>query len=233
MDPVAPLAELAAERGIGCHVDACIGGFVLPFLEQLGRPIPPWDFRVPGVTELSVDIHKYGYTPKGASVVLHRDEDWKALQWFLFDAWPAGLYGSPGIAGARPAAPIAIAWAVINHLGQAGYRAIAKTLIEVIDQMRAGVDAIDGIEIVGDPIGPVLAIRATDPALNIYAIADAVDAMGWFLNRNTEPASFHVMLSPVHQSLIQRLLDDMRTAVERNRLAGPSAGSIATEVRYS
>ena len=106
----------------GCHVDACIGGFVLPFLERLGVDVPPWDFRVDGVTEISADIHKYGYAPKGASVVLHRDADWFGHQVFLYDHWPSGLYGSPGVAGARSAAPIATAWAVLRHLGVRGLR---------------------------------------------------------------------------------------------------------------
>jgi len=233
MDPVTELAALAAEWGIACHVDGCIGGFVLPFLEMLGRPVPPWDFRVPGVTEISADIHKYGYTPKGASVILHRDPDWQALQWFLYDAWPSGIYGSPGIAGARPSAPIAIAWAVQAHLGIAGYRAIAETLLGAVDAFRAGVDAIVGLAFVGDPVGPVMAIEATDPALDIFAIADDVDAHGWFLNRNTQPLSIHVMLSPAHAPLVDQLVADLAAAVDRNRAAGPSDAATHGEVRYS
>jgi sphinganine-1-phosphate aldolase len=233
MDPVGDLAALAAERGIGCHVDGCIGGFVLPFLEALGRPVPPWDFRVPGVTEISTDIHKYGYTPKGASVVLHRDPDWQNLQWFLYDAWPSGIYGSPAIAGARPAAPIAIAWAVMNHLGRSGYRAIAETLVGAIDTVRAGIEAIPGLALVGDPIGPVMAIVATDPDLDIFAIGDDVDSQGWFLNRNTTPPGIHVMLSPAHAPLADQLVADIAAAVERNRAQGPTDGSARREVRYS
>ena len=234
MDPVEDLAGLAAERGVACHVDGCIGGFVLPFLEALGRPVPPWDFRVPGVTEISTDIHKYGFTPKGASVILHRDPDWQGLQWFLYDAWPSGIYGSPGIAGARPAAPIAIAWAVQAHLGLAGYRAIAQTLLDASDALRAGVAAIPGLALVGDPIGPVMAIEANEPDLDIFAIADDVDTKGWFLNRNTQPASIHVMLSPAHAPLVAQLVADLADAVDRNRAAGPSdAATNEREVRYS
>ena len=233
MDPVEELAALADERGIGCHVDGCIGGFVLPFLEALGRPVPPWDFRVRGVTEISTDIHKYGYTPKGASVVLHRDPDWQNLQWFLYDAWPSGVYGSPAIAGARPAAPIAIAWAVMNHLGQSGYRAIAETLLSAVDTVRSGVEAIPGLALVGDPVGPVMAIVATDPALDIYAIGDDVDSLGWFLNRNTQPPGIHLMLSPAHAPRVGQLVADLAAAVERNRSQGPSDDPVEREVRYS
>src|SRR6476659_7731551 len=129
MDPVADIAAIAAERGVGCHVDACIGGFVLPFMEALGRDVPPWDFRVEGVTEMSADVHKYGYCPKGASVILHRDDDWFGHQVFLYDDWGSGLYGSPGIAGARPAAPIATAWAALTYLGEQGYVDIMRDLM--------------------------------------------------------------------------------------------------------
>ncbi len=237
VDPVEELAGLAAERGVSCHVDGCIGGFVLPFLEDLGRPVPPWDFRVEGVTEISADIHKYGYTPKGASVIVHRDPDWRDLQWFLYDAWPSGLYGSPAVAGARPAAPIAIAWATLQHLGRSGYRAIAETLLEATSRLRAGIEAIDGLALVGDPVGPVMAIEATDPALDIFAIGDDVDANGWFTNRNTTPLSLHVMLSPAHAPLVEQLVADLAAATERNRSA--DAGGDGTDsregrqVRYS
>jgi len=236
VDPIEELAELASERGVSCHVDGCIGGFVLPFLEDLGRPVPPWDFRVEGVTEISTDIHKYGYTPKGASVILHRDADWRDLQWFLYADWPSGIYGSPAVAGARPAAPIAIAWAAMQHLGRSGYRAIAATLLEATDTLRAGIDAIDGLAFVGDPVGPVMAIEAVDPALDIFAIGDDVDSHGWFTNRNTSPLSLHLMLSPAHAALADELVADIAAAVERNRAAGgPDRGTDGGEhqVRYS
>src|SRR3954464_3782024 len=137
MDPVADIAALAAEHGIGCHVDACIGGFVLPFMEALGRDVPPWDFRVEGVTEMSADVHKYGFAPKGASVVLHRDADWFGHHFFVFSEWGSGLYGSPGVAGAKPAAPIATAWTVLHALGQEGYVEIMRGLLETTDRVRA------------------------------------------------------------------------------------------------
>jgi sphinganine-1-phosphate aldolase len=233
VDPVEELAALAAERGASCHVDGCIGTFVLPFLEDLGQLVPPWDFRVEGVTEISGDIHKYGYTPKGASVILHRDEDWRDLQWFLYADWPSGLYGSPAVAGARPAAPIAMAWAAMQHLGRAGYRAIAETLLEATNTVRAGVAAVDGLALVGDPVGPVLAIEATDPALDIFAIGDDVDTHGWFTNRNTSPLSLHVMLSPAHAPLAAQLVADLAAATERNRAAETTDDGGERQVRYS
>jgi glutamate/tyrosine decarboxylase-like PLP-dependent enzyme len=225
MDPVPELAALAAAHGIGCHVDACIGAFVLPFLERLGREVPPWDFRVEGVTEISADVHKYGYCPKGASVVLHRDPDWFGHQVFLFDDWPSGLYGSPAMAGARPAAPIAAAWATIQYLGADGYTEIMRGLMETTAKVRGAVESMPELEIVGDPIGPVLAI--TSEQVDLYAVADVMDDRGWNLNRNTKPLGLHLMLSPAHAAVADDLVTDLRWAVEHH---GESRG---VEARYS
>jgi glutamate/tyrosine decarboxylase-like PLP-dependent enzyme len=225
MDPVSSLATLAAEHGIGCHVDACIGGFVLPFLERLGRDVPPWDFRVDGVTEISVDVHKYGYCPKGASVILHRDPDWFSHQVFLYDDWPSGLYGSPAMAGARPAAPIAAAWAAINYLGVEGYTEMMRGLMETVAKVRSGIEELPGLEVVGDPIGPVLAFRSD--RVDLFAVADVMDDRGWNLNRNTSPPGLHVMLSPAHADVVDELLADLHFAVAHH---GESRG---TEARYS
>jgi glutamate/tyrosine decarboxylase-like PLP-dependent enzyme len=225
MDPVAELAALAAEHGAGCHVDACIGGFVLPFLERLGHDVPPWDFRVPGVSEMSADVHKYGYVPKGASVVLHRDDDWFGHQAFVYDQWPSGLYGSAAIAGARPAAPIATAWAVMTHLGADGYTDIVRDLMATTAKVRGAIEGFDGIDIVGDPIGPVLAF-ASD-TIDLYAVADVMDDRGWNLNRNTDPRGLHVMLSPAHGVVADALIADLTDAIEHH---GDSRG---VEARYS
>jgi glutamate/tyrosine decarboxylase-like PLP-dependent enzyme len=225
MDPVTELAALAAEHGAGCHVDACIGAFVLPFLERIGRDVPPWDFRVPGVTEMSADVHKYGYVPKGASVVLHRDNDWFGHQAFLYDRWPAGLYGSPAIAGARPAAPIATAWAVMTYLGAEGYDAIVRDLMATVDKVRAGVAAIGGIDVAGEPIGPVLAFHSD--RVDLAAVGDVMDERGWNLNRNNDPPGLHLMLSPAHAAVADQLLADLADAVANH---GESKG---VEVRYS
>lgn len=225
MDPVADLAGLAAEHGAGCHVDACIGGFVLPFLERLGHDVAPWDFRVDGVTEISADVHKYGYVPKGASVVLHRDDDWFGHQAFVYDTWPSGLYGSAAIAGARPAAPIATAWAVMTYLGAEGYTEIVRDLMETTAKVRGAIDDLEGVDIVGDPIGPVLA-WASD-TIDLYAVGDVMDDRGWNVNRNTDPRGLHVMLSPAHGAVADALVTDLADAVAHH---GESRGK---EARYS
>jgi glutamate/tyrosine decarboxylase-like PLP-dependent enzyme len=225
MDPVAEIAAIAADRGIGCHVDACIGGFVLPFMEALGCDVPPWDFRVEGVTEMSADVHKYGYAPKGASVVLHRDADWFGHQFFVYDEWGSGLYGSPGVAGAKPAAPIATAWTVLNALGQEGYVEIMRGLLGTVDRVRSCIDGLDGVELVGDPIGPVLALHSD--TVDLYAVGDVMDDRGWHVNRNVDPRGLHVMLSPAHASVVDDLVRDLTDAVAHH---GESRGK---EARYA
>jgi glutamate/tyrosine decarboxylase-like PLP-dependent enzyme len=225
MDPVVDLAALAASAGVGCHVDACIGAFVLPFLERLGHAVPPWDFRVEGVTEISADVHKYGFVPKGASVVLHRDDDWFGHQVFLYDRWPSGIYGSPAIAGARSAAPIAAAWAALRYLGVEGYTEIQADLATTTRTVRDGIAALDGVSVVGEPIGPVLALESDE--LDLYAIGDVLDDRGWNLNRNTSPRGLHMMLSPAHGAVADALLADLAHAVAHH---GESRG---LEARYS
>ncbi len=225
MDPVEDLAALAAANGIGCHVDACIGGFVLPFLERLGHAVPPWDFRVPGVTEISADVHKYGYCPKGASVILHRDPDWFGHQVFLYDNWGFGALRLARDRGARPAGPIATAWAALTYLGEQGYVDIMRGLMATAAEVRAGIEAIDGLEVVGDPIGPVMAVKSD--TIDLYAVGDVMDDKGWNLNRNTDPRGLHLMLSPAHTPVAGELLADLRDAVAHH---GESRGK---EARYS
>lgn len=225
MDPVPELAALAKSHGIGCHVDACIGGFVLPFMEELGYDVPPWDFRVDGVTEISIDIHKYGYVPKGASVILHRDDDWAWLQTYFYSEWGSGLYATPAIAGARAAAPIVASWAVMKYLGHEGFVEITKGLMDATDRLRAGLEQIPGIRIVGQPVGPLLALQSDE--LDLFGVGDELISRGWFVNRNSDPRGLHLMLSPVHAPLIDQLLADFSAAVTLQ------PRSTSDEVRYS
>ncbi len=211
MDPVVDLAAIAAEAGICCHVDACIGGFVLPYMEMLGRDVAPWDFRVAGVTQLSMDAHKYAYVPKGASIVLYRDDDWAWLQTFFYEQWGSGLYATAAIAGARSAAATVSLWALFEYLGVDGYRAIASDLLDATDRFRAGVEHIEGLDIVGDPIGPLFAL--TSDTIDLYGVSEAMEKRGWFLNRNTKPKGLHLMLSPIHASVIERMLSDLAECV--------------------
>ena len=225
VDPIPALAELAAERGILCHVDACLGGWLLPFLERLGEPIPPWDFRVEGVTSLSADIHKYGWCFKGASVLVHRNEELLGQQFFVFDRWPGGVYGSATTAGTRPAAPIAAAWATIRYLGEEGYLRLAGQVLDAARRIRAGIDAIDGLQVTGDPVAGVLEIASADPeAVDIAAVGDVMDDRGWHLDR--QQGGLHAILSPSHVAVADEFLADLAAAVATH---GESRG---VEARY-
>ena len=222
IDPIPDLAGLAAERGLLCHVDACLGGWLLPFWARLGEPVPPWDLSVPGVTSLSADVHKYGWSFKGVSLLLHRDPEQLRRQYFLYDAWPGGLYGSATTAGTRPAAPIAAAWATVTHLGAAGYLRLASAVRDATRAFRAGIEAIDGVRITGDPVLGVMEIASDE--LDLAAVGDVMDDRGWHLDR--QQGGLHLMLSPGHLAVADRFLADLADAVREH---GDSRG---VEARY-
>jgi len=225
IDPIADLAALAAARDVFFHTDACVGGFLLPFLERLGHPVPPWDFRVPGVTTISADVHKYGYGIKGASVIAHRSRRTRRYQVFTYDRWPGGAYGTPALAGARGAAPIAAAWAVMRYLGEDGYLRLVRVLMDTARRLRAGIEAIPGLRIWGDPPTSLLAFGSD--TLDIAAVGDIMEDRGWHLDRQTGPPALHMMVTPNHAKVVDAFLDDLRGAV-----AGHGA-SRGVEARYS
>jgi glutamate/tyrosine decarboxylase-like PLP-dependent enzyme len=226
VDPIPALAELAASRGISMHVDGCLGGFMLPFWERLGEPVPPFDFRVPGVATMSADVHKYGYCVKGASVLLHRDEEHlKKYQRFLYSDWPGGLYFSQAIAGTRAAAPIAAAWAVTRRLGEEGYLALARRVREATRKIQAGIGAIPGLRLIGAPVMGVFAF--TSDAVDPFAIAERLEEKGWCVDRQKGPDALHLMLSPLHADVADEFVADLRAAVAN---AGERTSS---EARYS
>ncbi len=223
IDPIADLAQLAAAHDTLCHVDACLGGWLLPFWEQIGEPVPPWDFSVEGVTSISADIHKYGYCFKGASVVIYRDAGMKQRQHFIFDNWPGGLYGSATTAGTRPAAPIAAAWATIQHLGSDGYLAKARTVREATRRFLRGVEAIDELELSALPDMSLFEFSSRAGADATGAIADLMDDRGWRLDR--QQGGLHLMISPGHLAVADDFIADLEHAVA-NR--GVSRGVEAT-----
>lgn len=220
IDPIVDLAALASDRGVLCHVDACLGGWLLPFWESIGEAVPPWDLRVPGVTSLSADVHKYGYTFKGASVLLYHSRDLLERQFFLFDEWPGGLYGSATAAGTRPAAPIAGAWAAIRFLGRPGYERLARTVRDTTRAFQEGIAAIDGLTVTGDP--DLSVFEFSSAAHDIAAIGDAMDDKGWKLDR--QQGGLHVMVSPGHAAVADRFLADLAEAVAHH---GESRGADA------
>ena len=225
IDPIGELAAIAADNDVFFHTDACVGGFLLPFLERLGHPVPPFDFRVPGVTTMSADVHKYGYCTKGASVIAHRNKETVLHQVFLYDQWPGGLYGSPAMAGARPAAPIAAAWAVIHYLGEDGYLRLAQQILDTVKKLRAGIEAIPELHVWGNPDASLVAFGSEQ--LDIAAVGDVMDDRGWHLDRQVGPDALHMMVSPSHAQVADRFLEDLRYAVAHH---GESRGK---QARYS
>jgi glutamate/tyrosine decarboxylase-like PLP-dependent enzyme len=223
IDPIPALAQVALERGLPFHVDACLGGWLLPFWARIGEPVPPWDLRVDGVTSLSADLHKYGYAFKGASVILYRDREAVRHQWFLFDGWPGGLYGSPTTAGTRPAAPIAGAWAALRHLGEEGYLRKAEQVRDGTRAFTAAVDGQEGLAITHRPDLSVFEIGSTDPdEVDIEGVGDALDGRGWNLDR--QQGGLHVMISPYHRHVADAFARDLADAVaERRRGTGTTA----------
>ena len=224
IDPIPAMAGAAAERGVLFHTDACLGGWLLPFWAELGRPVPPWDFQVEGVTSLSADVHKYGWTIKGASLVLYRDKELLHRQFFLYDSWPGGLYGSATTAGTRPAAPIAVAWATIRHLGRAGYLELAGQVAEVTDRFRGGIETIDGLTLTHAPDMSVMEIGAAEGSgVDIGAVGDVMDDRGWHLDR--QQGGLHLMLWPYHLKVADQFLADLAEAA---RTSSESRGKAAT-----
>eukprot|EP00891_Asterochloris_glomerata_P007131 jgi/Astpho2/7131/Aster-08310 len=214
VDHVQDIAQVAKRAGVLCHVDACLGGFVLPFARQLGYPIPAFDFAVPGVTSMSVDTHKFGMAHKGTSVVLYHNKDLRRFQYTSITEWSGGLYISPGFAGSRSGALIASAWASLMHQGQEGYQAITKKLMEASKAFAQGVEQIDGLELCGRPDMCVVAFKASSRQLNIYKVNDLMTNKGWHLNALQFPASIHMCFTAQHTEVVPKLLKDLRDSVD-------------------
>ena len=227
IDDIPALAGMAQERGILFHTDACLGGWILPWWERLGEEVAPWDFRVPGVTSISADIHKYGYTFKGASTVLYKSRDLLQHQFFWYDDWPGGLYASGTAAGTRNAAPIAGAWAAINHLGEDGYLRMTEKVRDTTRRLQAGIAAIDGVRITHEP--DLSLFEFGSDTLDIGAIGDVMDDRGWNLDR--QQGGLHLMISPYHARIVDDFLADLADAVAthgESRGKAASYGGLAT-----
>jgi sphinganine-1-phosphate aldolase len=211
VDPIAEMAAIARHQDILFHVDACVGGFMLPFVRRLGYPVPDFDFRVPGVTSISVDLHKYAYAAKGASVILYKTRALRRHQFFVHTDWSGGIYASPTMAGTRPGGAIAAAWAIMNHLGEEGYLEIADTVMKTVKKLKEGIDRIKGVKILGDPAMSILAIGSDH--LNVYEIADELTLRGWHLDRQQFPPSLHLTVTHAHASVSDQFLLDLEQAV--------------------
>ena len=229
VDPITELAAIAQERNINCHVDACMGGVTLPFLARLGEEIQPWDFRCDGVTSISIDLHKYGYTSKGAGVLLHRNKKLRSDQTFITDNWLGGMYGSSGILGTKSGGPIASAWAVMHHVGSNGYEAATASSRASTLQIARHIENHPHLALRGFPDSTLLSFGASNPETHdIFGIADTLIAKGWFVDKQSPPASIHLTINASHSPNISEFLSDLDLAVSTLGNKTGEQGSYAT-----
>ena len=208
VDPIEEIAALAEKKNLWLHVDACLGGLMLPFLKRLGNEIPPYDFSVPGVTSMSADIHKYAYTPKGVSTVMYRNRDFRKFQIFAYADWSGGVYATPCLAGARPGGNMAAAWAVLHYLGEEGFMALAQKARAATEKLIKGINAMPQLYVLGDPDATVFAFGSDE--INIYELSARMAERGWHIEAQQLPPSLHMTVSPVHLSIADKFLDDLR-----------------------
>ena len=214
IDPIEAMGAIARKHGIPLHVDACVGGFILPFMAMNGRTLPNWDYRVPGVTSISADLHKYGFASKGASTITYRNLDILKHQMFVMTDWPGGVFASPALLGTRPGGAYAAAWAALQHFGASGYRELASRTDEAVDRLCAGIGAIPGLRLLAVPQGPLLAYGSADSQVNIFAVGDQMQARGWTINRVQKPDGLHAMVTARHLEVVEDYLADLRASVD-------------------
>jgi glutamate/tyrosine decarboxylase-like PLP-dependent enzyme len=225
VDPIEEIGAIAQKKGLPLHVDACVGGFVLPWLEKLGRRVPVWDFRVPGVTSISADLHKFGYAGKGASLLLWRSLADLKHQIFVATDFPGGIYASPTMLGTRPGGPIAAAWAALQAQGEDGYLALAKAAADAADRLRTGIRAL-GLRVL-----PSDSTIVSYAGRDVFAIADRLEARGWSVDRMHRPEAIHLTVTANHAAIVDDYLADLRGALDEVR-ADPSLAKQGTAPMY-
>uniref|UniRef100_A0A8C9X913 sphinganine-1-phosphate aldolase n=1 Tax=Sander lucioperca TaxID=283035 RepID=A0A8C9X913_SANLU len=196
MDPIEEVAKLAVRYSVPLHVDACLGGFLIVFMAKAGYPLAPFDFRVKGVTSISADTHKYGYAPKGSSVILYSDKKYRHYQYFVAPDWQGGIYASPSVAGSRPGGIIAACWATMMHMGENGYIDATKKIIGTARKIKTEIRKIKGVFVFGDPEVSVVAIGSD--IFDIFRLSNALTSKGWNLNTLQYPSSIHLCCTVLH-----------------------------------
>ena len=211
IDPIWEIGKIAVDKNILFHVDACMGGMLIPFVEELGYPVPEFDFRVPGVTSISADIHKYGYSPKGASVIIYADHALRKFQFFVHTDWSGGLYGSPTFLGSRSGGHVAAAWATLLSLGREAYLKMAKDAMETSRKLQDGINSIEGLRVISNPDLTIFSF--TSDTIDIFEVGDAMSGKIWFIDRIQFPNALHVTIA--HHNMVQadNFLSDLKQAV--------------------
>lgn len=228
IDPITALGELAIKRALWLHVDACVGGYLAPFVRDLGYPIADFDLGVPGVASLSADLHKYGFCPKPASTVFFSTPERARLAGFDMDVWPSGRFVTGTLVGTRPAGGVAGAWATIHFLGAEGYRAVALRVMQMRDAYVAGIKAIPGYHMVAEPDLAVMAFG--DPSIDMLRVAALLGERGWVPGTTSRPAGLHLMLSLLHENAREAYLADLQQC---SRLVRDEAAAGTQGIRAS
>jgi len=210
IDPIEEISKLGLAYNLPVHVDSCLGGFLVPFMEEAGFSLPLFDFRLPGVTSISADTHKYGFAPKGSSVLCYKNTDYRRYQYFLQPDWPGGIYASPTFAGSRPGAIIAACWSTMMLYGRLGYVDSTQKIISTARMITEELRKMDGIFIYGEPLVSVIGIGST--VFDIYRLSDALTKRGWNLNALQFPSSIHLCVTLVHTQagVAERFVQDIR-----------------------
>ncbi len=216
IDPIAELGRLALDRGVGLHVDGCLGGFILPFGEELGWDVPVFDFRIPGVTTISLDTHKYGYSFKGSSTLVFRDKSYRNAQYFHLVGWSGGKYMSPGIEGSRSGGLLAATWAAMVQLGREGYRDHAREIFRTAEELKDVVRSHPELRIIGSP---TFCFSFTSDDFDIYHVADFMSGRGWRFNGQQYPNAIHMAVTgpQTHPGVVEEFTADLAEAVEHAR----------------
>ncbi|RZQ63755.1 pyridoxal phosphate-dependent decarboxylase family protein [Amycolatopsis suaedae] len=224
IDSIPEIAAAAADRGVRMHVDACIGGWVLPYLRRLGEDVPPFDLSVPGVTSLSVDLHKYAYCPKGTSVLLHADAGLRRGHYFASAAWPGYTMLNSTLQSTRSGGPPAAAWAVLRHLGDDGYLRLAQRVRDAVARIRAGIEGIPGLRVLGDPGSTLLAVASDE--VDLFVVADEMTARGWYTQPQfayqSSPVNLHLTITAANHGSEAAFVADLTAAVAAARALGPT-----------
>ncbi|TNC25371.1 pyridoxal phosphate-dependent decarboxylase family protein [Amycolatopsis alkalitolerans] len=224
LDPVEAIAAAAAARGVRMHVDACIGGWVLPYFRRLGRTVPEFGFGVEGVTSVSVDLHKYAYCPKGVSVLLHRDPDLRRGHYFASARWPGYTMLNTTIQSTRSGGPLAAAWAVLRTIGDEGYLRLAEHTLAAVGEIREGIEAIGGLRVLGDPGSTLIAFTGGE-GFDMFTVADEMRERGWYVQPQfafeSSPVNLHLTITAANRGSEAEFLADLAASVAAARTAGP------------
>lgn len=223
IDDISELSKLGVRYSIPLHVDACLGSFIVSFLEKSkvhgDRKLPLFDFRLPGVTSISCDTHKYGFAPKGSSIIMYSKPELRECQYYVLSDWAGGMYGSPTLAGSRPGALMAGCWATLINVGEKGYAescySIVSATMQLKDTIKEHPVLKKHLEVIGDPIGSVIAFKVRDGSnVNVYQVGDAMGKKGWHLATLQHPAALHFALTRLTVPVIGELVSDLVETVE-------------------